>query len=100
MAQGDLNRGDRALSPLLSLLSKWKSELRIEWMRLYLRGRMTDGCGTQSTQKGMGLVKKKGEFSRINTNHGDPSVAFSVDSRLFQELERSVSFMYKVIDRW
>ena len=47
---------------------------------------MTDDCGTQSTQKGMGLVKKKGEFSKINTNHGDPSVAFSVDSRLFQEL--------------
>jgi len=46
----------------------------------------------------MGLVKKKGEFLKVNTNHGDPSVAFSVDSRLFQELERSVSFMDKVID--
>jgi len=61
-------------------------EARIEWMRLCLRGRMTDGCGAQSAQEGMGLVKKKGEFSKVNTNHGDPSVVFSVDSRLFQGL--------------
>ena len=85
------------LSPLLI---KWKGEYRIEWMRLYLRGRMTDGCGTQSTRKGMGLVEKKCQFAKIIHHHGDTSGAVLVDSRLFQELERSVSFMYKVIDRW
>ena len=47
---------------------------------------MTDVCSTNLTGKAMGLVEKKGEFSKIDTNHGDPSVAFSVDSRLFQEL--------------
>jgi len=48
--------------------------IKFEWMRLYLwcwkddsTGRMTDCCSTQSTRKGMGLVEKKGEFSRNNT---------------------------------
>ena len=53
------------------------SEVRIEWLRVYLWGRMTDKCSTNSTQEGMGLVKAKGEFLRkVNTNHGDTPVAF------------------------
>ena len=80
------------LSPLLSCVDQ------IEWMRLYLRGRMTDGCGTQSTRKGMGLVEKKCQFAKIIHHHGDTSGAVLVNSRLFQELERSVSYMDKVID--
>jgi len=38
-------------------------------MRLHLRGRMTDDVSTQSTHKGMGLVKAKGEFLRKMTHH-------------------------------
>jgi len=39
---------------------------------------MTDGCGTQSTQEGMGLVKAKGEFSRKITHcHGHSAVVCS-----------------------
>jgi len=37
-------------------------------------------------------------FRKVNTNHGDPRGAVSINLRAFQELERSVSFMYKVID--
>ena len=61
------------------VLIKRKGDARIEWMRLYLRGRMTDGCGTQSTQKGMGLVKAKCEFLRkIIHHHGDSAAVCAV----------------------
>jgi len=88
-----LNRGDNS-SPVVASV-EWD---QIEWMRLYLRGRMTDCYSTQSTRKGMGLVEKKGQFAKkiIQTMGIRPS--FTLDSRLFQGLERSVSFMYEVID--
>jgi len=61
------------LSPLSSCVDQ------IEWMRLYLRGRMTDGCGTQSTRKGMGLVRKRSVSSqKIIHHHGDSAVVCAV----------------------
>ena len=65
-------------SPPVLLLCHLSLLMRLfEWLRLYLRGRMTDKCSTNSTREGMGLVKAKGEFLRkVNTNHGDTSGAF------------------------
>jgi len=58
-------------------------EARNEWVRLYLRGGMTDDVSTQSTHKGMGLVKKEVSVRENNSHHGDVSVVrsrFEADS--------------------
>jgi len=57
---------------------------------------MTDGCSTKATRKGMGLVKKKCEFSQKDNTSPWGNSRREVNLRSIQELKRSVSFMYKV----
>jgi len=84
-----LSRGDSS-SPAVASSSPALSPLLLmrlfDWLRVYLRGLMTDVCSTNLTQKGMGLGKKGLVREKEILHHEDPSVAISVDSRLFQEL--------------
>jgi len=59
---------------------------------------MTDECSTKPTRKEFGLVKKCQFANQIILHHGDTRGAVLVNLRSIQELERSVSFMDKVID--
>jgi len=59
---------------------------------------MTDVCSTSYTWEELGLVGKEVSFCEIIHYHGDTSSAVSINSRSFQTLERSVNFMYGVID--
>ena len=52
----------------------------------------------KSYTKRDGVRQKELVREKKTLHHEGPSVAFSIDSRLFQGLERAVSFMDKVID--